>query len=147
MAEQMEAMQMQMVMSQNSSDTDEEGREKLNALLVSVKTLSDKMSAPNPLEATLERVANGQEQLIAQLSEKAEESASDGMDSESRMRLRSIDVQMLRILEELSAGRQETVTELRSDLANLTKAIIQVRNQIAGGKPPVAHKPPTPGNG
>ncbi len=151
MAEQMEAMQMQMVLSQDNSDADTEAetenREKLDALLVSVKTLTDKMSAPNPVEAPLMRVALGQEQLIAQLSETAGEHSSDGMDAESRMRLRSIDVQMLRILEELSAGRQETVTELRADLANLTKAIVQARTQLGGRAAPAPKKPPTPGNG
>mgnify|MGYP000470577235 CR=1 FL=1 len=40
-----------------------------------------------------------------------------------RMRLRSIDVQLLRILEEMSAGRQESLSELRADIASLTKAI------------------------
>jgi hypothetical protein len=43
------------------------------------------------------------------------------------MRLRSIDVQMLRILEEISAGRQETMTELRTDLAALTRVLGQAR--------------------
>ncbi|VAW03625.1 MotA/TolQ/ExbB proton channel family protein, probably associated with flagella [hydrothermal vent metagenome] len=145
MAEQMEAMQMQMVLSQNNSETNEEDREKLNALLVSVKTLSDKMSAPNPLDATLERVALGQEQLIIQLSETAGDHSSDGMDAESRMRLRSIDVQMLRILEELSAGRQETVTDLRSDMATMTKAIVQVRNQLSGRATPKKPRAPEQG--
>ena len=46
-----------------------------------------------------------------------------GDDAETRMRLRSIDVQMLRILEELSAGRQETLGELRHDLKRLTDVI------------------------
>jgi hypothetical protein len=147
MAEQMEALQMQMVLSQDNSEANNEGHEKLNALLVSVKTLSDHMAAPNPLDATLERVALGQEQLITQLSDTAEESSSDGMDAESRMRLRSIDVQMLRILEELSAGRQETVTELRSDLATLTKVIVQVRNQLGGRAAPAPKTPPSSGSG
>ena len=40
-----------------------------------------------------------------------------------RMRLRSMDVQMLRILEEISAGRQESMGEIRADLANLSNAI------------------------
>ena len=38
------------------------------------------------------------------------------------MRLRSIDVQMLRILEEISAGRQESMAELRKDIDLLVKA-------------------------
>lgn len=67
----------------------------------------------------LARVAEGQERLI----EKLRDSGVDGIDAESRMRLRSIDVQMLRILEEMSAGRQETVADLRADIAALTRAV------------------------
>jgi hypothetical protein len=51
----------------------------------------------------------------------------DGMDAESRMRLRSIDVQMLRILEEISAGRQESMAELRKDIDMLVKALARPR--------------------
>ena len=47
----------------------------------------------------------------------------DGIDAESRMRLRSIDVQLLRILEEISAGRQETVADLRGEIAALTRVM------------------------
>ena len=43
------------------------------------------------------------------------------------MRLRSIDVQMLRILEEISAGRQEAMSELRTDLAGLKSALVSAR--------------------
>jgi hypothetical protein len=70
-------------------------------------------------EELLARVADGQERLI----EKLKDSGVDGIDAESRMRLRSIDVQMLRILEEMSAGRQETVADLRADIASLTRAV------------------------
>lgn len=70
-------------------------------------------------QALLERIAVGQERLI----EKLEDGGVDGLDAESRMRLRSIDVQLLRVLEEMSAGRQETLADLRSDLAALTRAL------------------------
>jgi len=62
----------------------------------------------------------------ARIAEALEKLASDGngqFDAESRMRLRSMDVQMLRILEEISAGRQEAIGELRTDLTNLTNAV------------------------
>lgn len=78
-------------------------------------------------EELLARVADGQERLI----EKLKDSGVDGIDAESRMRLRSIDVQMLRILEEMSAGRQETVADLRADIASLTRAVLSGR-----GRPP-----------
>ena len=63
------------------------------------------------------------------LAEALDKFASDGagqFDAESRMRLRSMDVQMLRILEEISAGRQEAIGDLRTDLANLTNAVRQL---------------------
>jgi hypothetical protein len=66
--------------------------------------------------AALDRVAVGQDAMIAALAE-------GGVDAESRMRLRSIDVQLLRVLEEIAAGRQESVAELRADLAALTAAV------------------------
>ena len=72
-----------------------------------------------PSASAFARLAEGQERLIEVLSKQEE----TGLDAESRMRLRSIDVQMLRILEEISAGRQESMGELRADIAQLTKAI------------------------
>jgi len=75
----------------------------------------------------LVRIADGQERLIAKLRD----SGVDGIDAESRMRLRSIDVQMLRILEEMSAGRQETIADLRADIAGLTRAVRSGRGRPA----------------
>ncbi|MFV2035375.1 MAG: hypothetical protein ACC631_09765, partial [Halocynthiibacter sp.] len=68
------------------------------------------------------RAAEGQEQLLAALVSEREEGGPH-VDAESRMRLRSIDVQLLRILEEMSAGRQESIADLRGELARLTQAI------------------------
>ena len=45
------------------------------------------------------------------------------LDAETRMRLRSMDTQLLRMVEDMAAGRQESGRELRSDLGALTKAI------------------------
>jgi hypothetical protein len=73
--------------------------------------------------AALMRIAEGQERLIAAL--KGAEGGAHS-DAESRMRLRSIDVQLLKILEELAAGRAETTADLRADLAALTAAVRQL---------------------
>lgn len=51
------------------------------------------------------------------------ETSARETDAESRMRLRSIDVQLLRILEELAAGRQEATADIRADLAALTASV------------------------
>ena len=67
----------------------------------------------------LNRIAEGQDRMIAAFAG----NEGGGSDAESRMRLRSIDVQLLRILEEISAGRQESIADLRGDLSALTAAI------------------------
>ncbi len=70
----------------------------------------------------LARIAAGQEK-IATLLEAREEDGGGALDADSRMRLRNMDTQMLRILEEMAAGRQDAVSEIRQDLAALTDAI------------------------
>ena len=61
---------------------------------------------------------------------------NDAVDAESRMRLRSIDVQMLHLMEDLAAGRQETIASIRADVRALTNALVQATAEIeASGKP------------
>jgi hypothetical protein len=76
-----------------------------------------------------DRISLGQERLIEALTG-AEGGAHS--DAESRMRLRSIDVQLLRILEEMSAGRQESIADLRGDIGALTQAIRQLSRTNTG---------------
>ncbi len=116
MAEQVETLR-QMVETSDASRSELDTR--LGDLAQSIERMATQRADTDPAAAALERVATGQEKLIGML----ENQASDGIDAESRMRLRSIDVQMLRILEEISAGRQESVAELRMDIANLTAAL------------------------
>lgn len=98
--------------------------DKLGKLADSVDRMTQAMSvgdgAENSATVAMERVAEGQQRLIEFLEAQG---GGDGIDAESRMRLRSIDVQMLRILEEISAGRQETMTEIRTDLAALIRTM------------------------
>ena len=81
-----------------------------------------KPEAPPPVDnALLERIAAAQER-VAQILETRDEEAG-GIDAETRARLRSIDTQVLRILEDLAAGRQDLVTEIRQDIAGLAEAL------------------------
>ena len=111
MAEQMDALQ------QSLADS-EAKRAEMNALLAD-KVEAMSAGSSGETNALLQQVAAGQQELI----ERMKDGGGDGMDAESRMRLRSIDVQMLRMLEELSAGRQESTAGIRSDLATLTRAL------------------------
>ena len=47
------------------------------------------------------------------------------------MRLRSIDVQMLQILEEISVGRRVMTSELREDIAALTTVLSRSLSQAS----------------
>jgi hypothetical protein len=76
---------------------------------------------------SLARMAEGQDRLIAaleQLNAQAAAAQDAEVAAEMRMRLRSIDVQMSRMLEEVSAGRQESMADLRNDFAALTRALL-----------------------
>lgn len=107
----------QMMMGQTDADREENDR-RFGSLAAAIEKMAQS-TATDASTAMLERVAIGQEALIKKL----DDSGMEGIDAESRMRLRSIDVQLLRILEEMSAGRQESIGDLRSDIANLTSAI------------------------
>jgi bifunctional ADP-heptose synthase (sugar kinase/adenylyltransferase) len=128
--------------------------ERLGYLIGAVERLTTRLEA-DPAAASLAQVADSQAQLVAlieadtagdalhalaasqnRLSETLQarnERTTVAEDTEVRMRLRSIDVQLLRLLEEVSAGRQESMAELRNDFAALTRAILSQRNKPAQG--------------
>lgn len=117
MVEQMEQMQAMFAASEASRG---EANERVGALTDAVAQMAQQ-SATDQTPAQLSRVADAQEALITALKN----TGMEGIDAESRMRLRSIDVGLLRILEDMAAGRQEVVHDLRTDIASLTSAVRQ----------------------
>ncbi len=75
----------------------------------------------------LARIAESQARLVQVISDKVD--TTKGLDAESRMRIRSIDIQLLRLLEELAAGRQETMSDLRLQISALTAAVSQLADR------------------
>ncbi len=120
MAQQLEELQALQTQTENSRFQSEM---KINELVAAIAQLTDRIDAERGQSAILRRIAEGQERLLTAL-ETGE--AGGGSDPESRMRLRSIDVQLLRILEEMAAGRQETLNDLKTDIGQLTTAIRQL---------------------
>lgn len=120
MAQQMESMQA-MVLQADAARSQTDAR--LADLTGAIAILAERMQAESGQAAALSRIADGQERLIAAMG-----GAEGGLasDAEARMRLRSIDVQLLRILEEIAAGRQESIADLRADLTALTAAVRQL---------------------
>ena len=128
MVEQMGEMQQMFIQSDISRAMVDD---KLGKLADAVDRMTTRMEHDTTTNTALERVAEGQDRLIGVLEEQL---TGEGIDAESRMRLRSIDVQMLRILEEISAGRQETMAEFRKDISLLAKA-------LSGQRAPEARRP------
>lgn len=126
MAGQMEQLQMLYAQSDVSRSVSDA---RLAELAQAVVRLTERLEADSGQVAALTRIAEGQDRLIEALTG-AEGGAHS--DAESRMRLRSIDVQLLRILEEMSAGRQESMADLKSDMSALTTAIRQLGRMAAG---------------
>ena len=71
------------------------------------------------LNKALNRLADGQTRLI----DLAEAKVPSTDDPEARMRLRSIDELLGRLVEESASGRDGLISELREDMAALTRAI------------------------
>jgi len=106
--------------------------DKLDMLAGVLERMAERLEAPRPETGSAEallRIAEAQEKLLKRLEDRE---SDPHFDPESRMRLRSIDTQMLRLIEEVSAGRQESIAELRADFAALTRALRQSNRQEAG---------------
>jgi hypothetical protein len=129
MAEQMDQMREALMRSVAAGRTTDD---KLSEVATAVTALARQMEHGDRTSEALARVAEAQEALVARIDEGGLGGGGGGDDGEARMRLRSIDVQLLRILEELAAGRQETVSDIRSDIAQLTKELRRGRGPGGG---------------
>ncbi|WP_170573460.1 biopolymer transporter ExbB [Ruegeria atlantica] len=124
MSEQMNALQ-DLFAAQEADRASVSSR--LGQLADSIGQMNQRQENNDGVTAALERVALGQDALLDHMREQG---SGDGIDAESRMRLRSMDVQLLRILEEISAGRQESMSELRKDIELLVKALTLPRGAV-----------------
>jgi hypothetical protein len=125
MVEQLEALRMQ----QAAADAERAQLDQaLGYLVQAIDRLAESggvgsaTGAPAPL---LERMVAAQEELLEYYRNDAVQGGPHA-EAEARMRLRNIDAQLLRIAEEVSAGRLETTADLRADLSNLTLAVRQL---------------------
>ena len=98
---------------------------RLGQIAESLDSLTRKVADDATTAGALSRIAEGQDSLVAAITAITAKPAREleTIEAETRARMRSIDVQLLRILEEMTAGRQESVTDLRRDIARLTRVI------------------------
>ncbi|TRD23078.1 biopolymer transporter ExbB [Palleronia caenipelagi] len=96
----------------------EEARQRLELRIEALATaLEQGGSGGVDLSPGLAQIADGQERMIALMQ------GGDSGGTDSHMRLRSIDIQLLRLSEEIAAGREESLQELRHEIRQLARTI------------------------
>ena len=115
MVDQMDTLQSLFAQSETRRAATEQ---RLMGVAQSVETLTESLG-PGQAEAT-QQLATSQGRLAAALDGLSTES---GLDDESRNRLRSIDVQLFKLVEEMGAARDAELSSLRGDLSQLTQAL------------------------
>ncbi|MEM7643918.1 MAG: biopolymer transporter ExbB, partial [Pseudomonadota bacterium] len=101
---------------------------RLSTLSEALTIMAQRMETGGGAAEALNRVAEGQEHIVEVM--RGSNGGSDGLDAESRMRLRSIDVQLLKVFEELQQGRQASIDDLRGDLGALTRTLRQLNRNV-----------------
>lgn len=88
-----------------------------------IGALTDQMRAEQGL---MVRLAEGQSELrpiLARLADSTSQSASTGLDEATRTHIRNLEVYAARLLEEVSAGREDIIQQLRSEIRLLARTI------------------------
>jgi hypothetical protein len=110
----------------------EEGRiqanSNLQALAERLGTLTDQMRTEQQLMITLAETQNEIRPMLARLTELAS-AGGFGIDEASRYHLRNVDLQMNRLLEELTTGRQVSVQEIRSEIRMVARTIAAIAEE------------------
>ncbi len=110
---------------QRTMTRSEESRSQSNAqfmeLTSKLGTLTDTMYTEHKL---MERLAEGhlaQKNLLEKLADS--QSGGGGMDASSKTHLRNIDVYTQKLLDEVSAGREESISQIRQEIRLLARTI------------------------
>ncbi|MBW7852493.1 MAG: flagellar motor protein MotA [Rhodospirillales bacterium] len=97
----------------------------MRALTDKLSTLTDQMKAEQTLMIRLAESQLEMKPLIARLAE----SSSQGVDEATRGHIRNLDVTLSRALEDLAAGRDEVIREMRSEFKLLARTIAAIADE------------------
>jgi len=110
----------------------EEGRIQANSnlqiLVERLATLTDQMRTEQQLMMTLAETQSEIRPMLVRLTELAS-AGGFGIDEASRYHLRNVDLQMNRMLEEMTTGRQVSVQEIRSEIRMVARTIAAIAEE------------------
>jgi polyhydroxyalkanoate synthesis regulator phasin len=107
----------------------EEGRisatNNMSALTERISTLTDQMKTEQSLMMKLAETQLEIKPLLAGLAQNSGQ-RTGAMDEAAGHNIRNIDIQMARLIEELATGRNEVVSELRSEIRVLSRTMAAI---------------------
>ncbi len=111
-------------------EASESGRQisdsRIRELSENVARLVARIETDSQAQQSLSDLAVSQNALAEAIRERNAIPPEEEPDGEARMRLRSMDVQLLRILEEMATGRQEMLDDLRTEIRHLNQTLIRL---------------------
>ena len=115
---------------QRTLERGEESRISANRGIISLSdklgTLTDQMRTEQSLMMKLAETQMEIKPILARMAESVHAGGSTGLDESVRGNIRNIDVQMARLLEDMSSGRTEMVSELRSEIRVLSRTLAAI---------------------
>ena len=115
---------------QRTLERGEESRISANRGIISLSdklgTLTDQMRTEQSLMMKLAETQMEIKPILARMAESLHAGGSTGLDESVRGNIRNIDVQMARLLEDMSSGRTEMVSELRSEIRVLSRTLAAI---------------------
>ena len=105
-----------------AEDSRSSGQTAMLTLSERLATLTDQMHSEQDLMARLVEHQMEMKPVLQRIAQGADQ-ASAGLDDASRYHLRNLDVYVMRLLEEMSEGRNQTIAELRSEIKLLARTI------------------------
>jgi hypothetical protein len=115
---------------QRTLERGEESRISANRGIVSLSdklgTLTDQMRTEQSLMMKLAETQMEIKPILARMAESLHTGGNTGLDESVRGNIRNIDVQMARLLEDMSSGRTEMVSELRSEIRVLSRTLAAI---------------------
>jgi hypothetical protein len=102
-----------------------QGNQRLQALVERLTLLTDQMRTEQQLMIKMAESQNALQGLLQRMNDQLA-SGLTGIDEASRQHLRSLDIQLGRLVEESVTGRQFAVHELKSEIKLLTRTIAAI---------------------
>ena len=96
--------------------------DRIAQLVEQLASQPDEQTSVNHYEI-LESLARSQQRIADALTRGSAEETT--LDSETRSRLRNIESHLLRVLEDMSVGRQDSIADVRADIAVLIETLRQ----------------------